>query len=560
MAFYEQDEMRFLSEKELEMRFARILSCAALAVLLLAGSAFAQFGLYGAPDPVRLPSAQPTAAPYGYQAYQPAPAYQPQPPSYPAARMAQTTVMYPTAGTAAQPGWQTYPRAGMPLAAAAPAAAPTPAAPTPAPQPSLVEPPESAVPAPGVAPKLTPIPAPAASPSPSDRPNLMNNMLSQPACGGGNGYSSAPAYGSGCGNGYSSYGYDANGGCKGGACAQYGQEAGGYGPGVGFGYSNPWYAGANVLVLGRDRPNGQWLSYRSDDATIQLFNSRDLEAAWQWGGEITFGRRFACDQFAVQATYWTLSPTTATRSVNATPGVYQVSTPLNTQFVTFGVDPIQNWFDGADQHLFCRTDEYHNVEVNVLCNAHSYDPTSCRQPLIGMDWLMGFRYFRAEDSLKWQTLRMNGSWNTAADWATLNDRLTNNLWGFQVGANADLRLSNCFKIFCNPRFGVYNNHIEQVFSLTRGDQVSASGLLGNYPVSSQVDKLSFLSEVSVGVDWKFAHCWSAQIGYRVIAATGMGLADHQIPFYLVDVPEIAHLDTNGHLILHGAFAGITYNF
>jgi hypothetical protein len=40
----------------------------------------------------------------------------------------------------------------------------------------------------------------------------------------------------------------------------------------------------------------------------------------------------------------------------------------------------------------------------------------------------------------------------------------------------------------------------------------------------------------------------------------VGLADAQIPQYIVDIPEIAHIDSNGDLILHGAFAGLTYNF
>jgi hypothetical protein len=50
------------------------------------------------------------------------------------------------------------------------------------------------------------------------------------------------------------------------------------------------------------------------------------------------------------------------------------------------------------------------------------------------------------------------------------------------------------------------------------------------------------------------------VGYRVVAATGIGLADNQLPQYMVDIPEIANIDHNGQLILHGAFMGITYNF
>ena len=53
---------------------------------------------------------------------------------------------------------------------------------------------------------------------------------------------------------------------------------------------------------------------------------------------------------------------------------------------------------------------------------------------------------------------------------------------------------------------------------------------------------------------------AARVGYRVVAITDIALADDQFPQYIVDVPEIAHIDGHGSLILHGAFAGLTYNF
>ena len=46
----------------------------------------------------------------------------------------------------------------------------------------------------------------------------------------------------------------------------------------------------------------------------------------------------------------------------------------------------------------------------------------------------------------------------------------------------------------------------------------------------------------------------------MLAATGMGLADAQIPPYLNDIPAIQDIDRNGHLLLYGGFAGLTYCF
>jgi len=46
----------------------------------------------------------------------------------------------------------------------------------------------------------------------------------------------------------------------------------------------------------------------------------------------------------------------------------------------------------------------------------------------------------------------------------------------------------------------------------------------------------------------------------VVAVSSIGLADAQIPFYIVDIPAIADIDKNSDLILHGGFATIGYNF
>ena len=45
----------------------------------------------------------------------------------------------------------------------------------------------------------------------------------------------------------------------------------------------------------------------------------------------------------------------------------------------------------------------------------------------------------------------------------------------------------------------------------------------------------------MGTEWQFTRNWSARAGYRVVAITGMGLADDQFPQYMVDTPEIANI-------------------
>lgn len=556
-------------------------------VLIAAGQTVAvqaQYGLYGAPDPIRPPTAP--AVRTAQPAVQPQAAM-----TQPVAQPVLVYQAYPVAGAGQQ--------AGYPVAGQAPAPRPT-VIPSPAPSPTYVAPaypattrpvqvpmvamypaqpaspaPMYAVPvappqyvaaepaaapakvaapsAPIEEPPLAPVPqaAPAtASPSPSDvlRPapqpapadNLINSMLAP---------SVVPYPATACDTGCQGGSYYTGG------CSQFEQAACGRVPAA----SGCWYASAMMLVMGRDKPNGFWSSYEDGNAPNQLFKTDELENAWQWGGEITLGRKFCCgcNWFGIQGTYWTLSSNTSQAMVTHASGV---STPLTLFPCRIAGDDARDWFDGAAAHRLRRRDEYHNVEVSLV----GFRSQACEyQSVWGLDWLMGFRFFRFEEELQFASLRAGGSWHTPTHWAAIDDRITNSLYGFQIGAQADLRMTQSIKLFCTPKFGIYNNHIENTFAFYRGDGVAAdtNGTYpGGYPVQSSKDQISFLTEINLGVDWQFATNWSVRVGYRVLAATGIGLADNQVPPYIVDIPEIADIDTNGHLILHGAFVGLTYNF
>ena len=149
--------------------------------------------------------------------------------------------------------------------------------------------------------------------------------------------------------------------------------------------------------------------------------------------------------------------------------------------------------------------------------------------------------------------------------AYLSDLITNNLIGPQLGFELGYNMCNNLRFYMTPKFGIYNNHITNNFQAYLGNgeisrPISASGMTGTYPVNSSTDAISFLTQIDVGLDWKFARQWSAQFGYRVVAVSSIGLADAQIPFYTVDIPAIAEIDKNSDLILHGAFFTIAYNF
>ncbi|MBN1909911.1 MAG: hypothetical protein JW818_09245 [Pirellulales bacterium] len=471
------------------MRVLRIISC--LAVLgALAGVASAQYGLYGAPDTLRMPTTQ---ANYGYPVVGPVvpatssmPTWTPAPNSYPSPPVAQPYAYPATAVNTFQPA-------------------------------SLSPSPESIAP-------IEP------QPEPAPRANVINQMVNE---------SNRSPYG-GCG--YQSCGPTT---CEP-SCA----------PSCEMAPCSPWYASAQWLMMGRDKPNRLYTSAENGAEEHQLY---EYSMDWKSGGEIRFGRRFCCGLWALEATYWMLDPMTSFTSFTIPAGT--LVTPMDVQRLQFTGETGDAIFDGSPEHRVWRRSEFQNLEINLL-----------RRDLGGMqsmpwnvEWTMGVRYFRFEDGFRFGALRAGGAWggNGGADEAYITDNIKNSLVGFQFGFDVRSNSWHNLELFFTPQFGIYNNRIENLFQIYRGDGdiPTPTVATGTYPVRSARNVLSFLSEIDMGVRWRISPRWSAQAGYRIVVATGIGLSDAQVPqYYLVDIPEINRIDYNGELILHGAYAGISFNF
>ncbi len=333
------------------------------------------------------------------------------------------------------------------------------------------------------------------------------------------------------------------------------------------GCCSPWYMSISTVVLGRNKPNKLWTSYRSPapmNATNLLRNTHDTGFEWQWGNEIRFGRRFADNQWALEVQYWTLYPMEGDVRTTDAAGV---NSAIDIAELNFNASSGAEWFDNALEHRLRRRDEVHNIELNLIRFASIYANPDARW---SSDWSMGLRYFRFQEQLTFSSrgdparafFVANPGFDTRA---VLNDRITNSLFGFQVGCDVDYRLFSRWRLFAKPQIGIYNNHINHEFHAYLGDGTAgvpsaASGQPGTYPVRSSVDAVSFITQLDLGVDWQIGGNWSAQGGYRVMVATGIGLSDHQIPDAIVNINELADIDRNGELILHGAFFDVTYDY
>lgn len=524
------------------MKYLRVMICVGV-VGWTTSAAWAQYGLYGSPEMVRLPQVQATApGPYGMP-----PTDAPRridPTAYGASPMSAAYTV-PSTDAALQP-------ANRPL--------------PPAPQAPEMPPPPSPSPSDGPTPaRPQGIDKPALEPMPEQGQGVISQMLQDAGCQG-----PAPVNmpGSLC---ESAFGQAV---CAPGTeCAPApicGDEP------------KKWFVTARGLMMTRNKANRLWTTYESGNNPNQI----PTDAHWDWSGgaEIRFGRWFGtgcttfsdcsdcysdwcapdlcspCDvrgAWAVEGVYWSLADFSDYVSRSMPAGV---STPMNLDGMLYAGLPSTGWYDGAQEHRVWRDSELHNVEINVLAG----QPLLARGSL-DVNWFVGVRYFRFADELTFGSLQ-SGAWTWGDDGgiheAYMRDRITNDLIGGQFGFKASYLLGFNVRLFLNPSFGIYDNHIKNRFESHLGDGTIATTdpFMGTYPVNSSRDVVAFMTQIDVGLDWQFSPNWSANIGYRVLAATGIGLADEQFPAYPNDIPDIAEIDYNGNLILHGAFAGLTLQF
>jgi hypothetical protein len=483
-----------------------------LAVLVAAwgvSEARAQLGLYGAPEPLPLPAMQGVA--YGQ-------------PAAPAADQ-------PVAANFAQANYQVADAQGMPPGAI---------------------PPAPAVPVPGqfYTPVIGPAPASVSGASVIGEPSSATGAQPpEPACAGCAGAS----------------------GSAGGCLAPLGCAEGG---------CSAWYATVLGLVMTRDQPNKLFTTAQTNALENQW---TDNHFDWVGGGEIRIGHRFCCDQWAIEASYWGLSDFNTSACPNI-PGPY--STPFTMKWVDVlgthnGDGAVANpsttadeWFDASTQNRIQRSGDVNNVEINLirysLCGGRCGD---CACAPLTIDALAGFRFFRFSDQLIFSA--QHGAYDSygvadspyQGDWIFLNDEIANNLWGFQIGFNAEYHFNRCVKFFVTPKVGLYDNHMTLNYNLYAQDQAgnyyqgsSPTYKPLDYPIHACADGLSILTQVDVGLNWDISCHWEAMVGYRLVAVTGVGLADNQVPFYGNDTQAVACIDKNGSLLVHGAFAGLTFTY
>ncbi len=313
--------------------------------------------------------------------------------------------------------------------------------------------------------------------------------------------------------------------------------------------------GLRGLIFTRDYEDDR--GYGSNAFGEYLFStSADHDSM---GGFETFITSRGCNGSGWEIGYWGLYPDRADVTFGGP--------PLNTALtglsaIDLNGSAVDATFNTADTWRAYRSEEFQNLEFNLLRNAGNV------RGLCGgctnLEWLAGIRWFKFNEDMRLAAFNTTAGYPQQTYYDT---EVENNLIGFQLGARADRCLTSCLSMTLGFKFGVYNNDIYHRQSIRAGDGTNATiGGAGPYAgddfaVGPRKTEVSTLGELDLGVNWNFRPCWRASVGYRAIGVAAVALAPDQIPYSnWEDLADVNRINSNGDLLLHGAYFGLEHSF
>jgi hypothetical protein len=344
----------------------------------------------------------------------------------------------------------------------------------------------------------------------------------------------------------------------------------------GCGNPNYWYGYAGGLIMTRSQQNSFLIT--GDQNGTRLLCSCDLDMGWTGGVETTLGRTFNCGNNAIQFTYWGLYPqncdSTAFQSTLGSPLV----SGIDFTNATYNGNPVTNLSANGFMQRGLVSQQINNFEANLLgqCFGNGFiggGMPSCQNgqcgtgncgnycgPRWGCGWMMGIRYFQFNNNF---TLYADGAdevWNDDVNEFCYHLRLDNSLWGFQVGGGWNWNVLNCFQLYGLAKAGIYNNSIDQNMYLRGAGGTGTFGDGTDINVQNSANRLAMIGQLDLGGRWQFSQCFSVNAGYRIMAASGLALYEHNIPTDFNDSYYARKIESDGMLLLHGAYVGGEFRF
>ncbi len=183
--------------------------------------------------------------------------------------------------------------------------------------------------------------------------------------------------------------------------------------------------------------------------------------------------------------------------------------------------------------------DLHNVEFNLR-----------RRTSECVTWIAGFRFVELQDQL-----RAGAVVPATGDLYSID--AMNQLYGFQVGANAQL-------IHCQQRFhvdgifraGIYGNNAKQTTQSVLGGQIPNA-----VPsLTASTSETSFVGELGLRGVYQLTNTFAVYGGYSMLWLEGVALAPEQLAVTNLFVNPSAGINTGGGVFFHGATVGLQASF
>ncbi len=358
-------------------------------------------------------------------------------------------------------------------------------------------------------------------------------------------------------------------GCSNGGCDSYGGDC--YGNGCG-GCRGGWFGYAGGLIMTRSQTGGMPLSYNA--AQYQVLNTNQVEQPWMGGAEFAFGKWFCNCRVGLEAVYWGVFPTTQAYDYSGA-GTYSA---IDYGMLEYNNRPYNDYWENAQRQYIRRENSFNNIELNLIGNAWNiggcgsgyiagYGGGGCCDDTCGsscgsgltVGWLAGLRYFDFQDDFYYASSTNDTMIDGTIDEVFYINNVQNQLIGFQMGGYLSYQLGCRFSIYSGAKAGIFNNHANMYKRLygTAGDAMIGPGPYAGQAASANVSSntLACLGQLDLGMRYQATCHFAVRAGYRLVGVSGVALSDDQFLYNYDDYGAYNDIDTNGSLILHGAYAG-----
>lgn len=319
----------------------------------------------------------------------------------------------------------------------------------------------------------------------------------------------------------------------------------------------------------RNRADNVWLSYDQIDIRERVLNTNDADFSVGGGSGATVGHYFNCGRNSVQVVYWGIYPGASNVNVFGANTAAGLNTILHFDGLQYdaglggGAQDLSGiFFFDAERHRLRREYNVYNIELNLL--GHNFT-SGCGPWQLG--WMAGIRYLRFDEDFLYSSDRIDRDFTGDPREVHYEIDVDNNLLGFQVGGRADYCVGRRLRLFTDTKVGIYGNHISH---RSRIYGANGQAFVGDptspyfgqdFDFTTDRNRFAMIGDLSIGASWNFNSCWSISAGYRAVGVSGVALSTNQIPVdFLGALDSVRTVNSNGSLILHGAFAGIDYNY